>query len=125
MAARNEKIQSYTKFLTCAGKPPRIMDVDALALENCFEENYETPASDVIALVNIGNLIMNINIIQNGKPLFTRDVHVENTQIDPAIPRVEGIPALDTEGADTKILIANGGTVVIGGIITIVIAKHD
>jgi len=37
--------------------------------------------------------------------------------IDPAIPRVEGVPALDTEGADTRILIANGGTVVIGGII--------
>jgi type IV pilus assembly protein PilQ len=45
------------------------------------------------------------------------DVHVENTQIDPAIPRVEGIPALDTESADTKILVNNGGTVVIGGII--------
>jgi type IV pilus assembly protein PilQ len=30
---------------------------------------------------------------------------------------VEGVPALDTEGADTRILIANGGTVVIGGII--------
>jgi type IV pilus assembly protein PilQ len=45
------------------------------------------------------------------------DVHVEPTQIDPAIPRVEGVPALDTEGADTRILIANGGTVVIGGII--------
>jgi type II secretory pathway component HofQ len=28
------------------------------------------------------------------------DVHVENPQIDPAIPRVKGTPALDTEGAD-------------------------
>jgi len=45
------------------------------------------------------------------------DVHVENTQIDTSIPRVEGIPALDTESADTKILISDGGTVVIGGII--------
>jgi type IV pilus assembly protein PilQ len=45
------------------------------------------------------------------------DVHVENTQIDTSIPRVEGIPALDTESADTRILINDGGTVVIGGII--------
>jgi type IV pilus assembly protein PilQ len=45
------------------------------------------------------------------------DVHVENTQIDTSIPRVEGIPALDTESADTKILINDGGTIVIGGII--------
>ena len=45
------------------------------------------------------------------------DVTVENTQIDPAIPRVLGIPALDTQAAETKVLINDGGTVVIGGII--------
>jgi type IV pilus secretin PilQ/predicted competence protein len=45
------------------------------------------------------------------------DVLVENTQIDPGIPRVQGIPALDTESAETKVTVADGGTVVIGGII--------
>jgi type IV pilus secretin PilQ/predicted competence protein len=45
------------------------------------------------------------------------DVLVENTQIDTGIPRVQGIPALDTQSAETKILVADGGTVVIGGII--------
>jgi type IV pilus assembly protein PilQ len=45
------------------------------------------------------------------------DVVVENTQIDNGIPRVSGIPALDTQSAETKVLVADGGTVVIGGII--------
>lgn len=45
------------------------------------------------------------------------DVLVENTQIDTGIPRVMGIPALDTQSAETKVLVADGGTVVIGGII--------
>ena len=45
------------------------------------------------------------------------DVLVENTQIDAGIPRVQGIPALDTEAAETKVTVADGGTVVIGGII--------
>jgi type IV pilus assembly protein PilQ len=45
------------------------------------------------------------------------DVLVENTQIDNGIPRVQGIPALDTQSAETKVLVADGGTVVIGGII--------
>jgi type IV pilus assembly protein PilQ len=45
------------------------------------------------------------------------DVLVENTQIDTGIPRVQGIPALDTQSAETKVLVADGGTVVIGGII--------
>lgn len=45
------------------------------------------------------------------------DVLVENTAIDAGIPRVQGVPALDTEAAETKVLVADGGTVVIGGII--------
>jgi type IV pilus secretin PilQ/predicted competence protein len=45
------------------------------------------------------------------------DVLVENTQVDAGIPRVSGIPALDTESAETKVTVADGGTVVIGGII--------
>src|ERR1700731_2676003 len=45
------------------------------------------------------------------------DVLVENTQIDTGIPRVQGIPALATQSEETKVLVADGGTVVIGGII--------
>ena len=60
---------------------------------------------------------------QEGTPQITADgtvfmdVLVENTQIDAGIPRVQGIPALDTEAAETKVTVADGGTVVIGGII--------
>lgn len=45
------------------------------------------------------------------------DVQVENDQIDQSIPRVNGIPAIDTQAAETKVLVSDGGTVVIGGII--------
>ena len=45
------------------------------------------------------------------------DVLVENTQIDNGIARVQGIPALDTQSAQTKVTVGDGGTVVIGGII--------
>ena len=45
------------------------------------------------------------------------DVIVENTAIDNGITRVQGIPALDTEAAETRVTVADGGTVVIGGII--------
>ncbi|MBI1749277.1 MAG: type IV pilus secretin PilQ [Acidobacteria bacterium] len=45
------------------------------------------------------------------------DVTVENTAIDSGIPRVSGIPALTTQSAETKVLINDGGTVVIGGVI--------
>jgi type IV pilus secretin PilQ/predicted competence protein len=45
------------------------------------------------------------------------DVTVENDQIDQSIPRVQGIPAIDTQSAETKVTVNDGATVVIGGII--------
>jgi type IV pilus assembly protein PilQ len=37
-------------------------------------------------------------------------------QVDNGITRIQGIPALDTQSAETKILVPDGGTVVIGGV---------
>ena len=45
------------------------------------------------------------------------DIDVENTAVDPGIPRINGIPALDTQAATTQVLVNDGGTVVIGGVI--------
>jgi len=45
------------------------------------------------------------------------DVTVQNDQIDQAILRVQGIPAIDTQSAETKVTVVDGSTVVIGGVI--------
>jgi type IV pilus assembly protein PilQ len=42
---------------------------------------------------------------------------VENTAIESGIPRVNGIPALTTQSTETSVLINDGGTVVVGGVI--------
>jgi len=44
------------------------------------------------------------------------DVTIENTQIDKSIS-VAGQPGLDTQSTQTKVLINDGGTVVIGGVV--------
>jgi type IV pilus secretin PilQ/predicted competence protein len=44
------------------------------------------------------------------------DITVENTQIDPGIS-VLGQPGLDTQSTQTKVLVNDGGTVAIGGVI--------
>jgi type IV pilus assembly protein PilQ len=44
------------------------------------------------------------------------DIDVENTQIDKSIS-VLGNPGLDTQSTQTKVLINDGGTVVIGGVV--------
>lgn len=43
-------------------------------------------------------------------------VDIENDQIDPGIPRIQGIPAIDTQQTTTNVLVQNGSTVVIGGV---------
>ena len=45
------------------------------------------------------------------------DVLVENTQIDQGIPRIDGVPALDTQSAESKVTVADGATIVVGGVI--------
>jgi type IV pilus secretin PilQ/predicted competence protein len=44
------------------------------------------------------------------------DVNIQNTQIDKSIS-VQGQPGLDTQSTQTKVLINDGGTVVIGGVV--------
>src|SRR3989449_4407191 len=44
-------------------------------------------------------------------------VLIENTAINAGIPRVQGIPALDTQSVEAHVVINDGGTVVIGGVI--------
>jgi type IV pilus assembly protein PilQ len=44
------------------------------------------------------------------------DVTIENTQIDKSIS-VSGEPGLDTQSTQTKVIVADGGTVVIGGVV--------
>jgi type IV pilus secretin PilQ/predicted competence protein len=44
------------------------------------------------------------------------DVNVQNTQIDKSIS-VSGQPGLDTQSTQTKVLVSDGGTVVIGGVV--------
>jgi type IV pilus assembly protein PilQ len=46
------------------------------------------------------------------------DIIIENTRVDPGIARINGIPALATQSTTTQVLVADGGTVVVGGVMT-------
>jgi type IV pilus assembly protein PilM len=80
VAVKKDKILNYTNVLSLAGKSPAIVDVDAFALQNCYEYNYEPTESSTVALLNLGASVMNINIVKGRTPLFTRDVSVGGNQ---------------------------------------------
>lgn len=76
VAVKNEIIDSYAETLALAGLQPMIADVDYFALENMFEINYPEERAKTIAVINIGARYSAINIMQEGKSLFTGDVGV-------------------------------------------------
>src|SRR5262249_12154501 len=80
VAVKKDKILNYTNVLTLAGKTPAVVDIDAFALQNAYEYNYDPPEDSIVALLNLGASVMNINITRGRTPLFTRDVSVGGNQ---------------------------------------------
>jgi type IV pilus assembly protein PilM len=80
VAVKKDKILNYTNVLSLAGKSPAVVDIDAFALQNCYEYNYQPHHDTTVALLNLGASVMNINIVKGATPLFTRDVSVGGNQ---------------------------------------------
>ncbi|MBA3710854.1 MAG: type IV pilus assembly protein PilM [Pyrinomonadaceae bacterium] len=73
-ACKRDFVANLKQAVQLAGKQPVIIDVDAFALQNCYEMNYQPTDDQLVALLNIGASKMNINILQGTKSIFTRDV---------------------------------------------------
>jgi len=87
VACKKDKISDYTSVISQAGKSPAIVDVDVFALQNCYEINYGSDPGRVIALLNVGASIMNINIVKGGASVFNRDIAVGGNQYTDAIQK--------------------------------------
>src|ERR1700685_3987314 len=97
VAVKKDKILNHTNVLAQAGKTPVIVDIDAFGLQNCFEVNYEPDPSQVVALLNVGASVMNINIVRGWTPLFTRDVSVGSNQYTDALQKELDLSFEDAE----------------------------
>jgi len=76
VAAKKEMVMSFADLIREAGLQPLIVDVDSFATQNALEANYDFSPSDVVATLNVGAEITNINITQGGVPYFTKDLQV-------------------------------------------------
>jgi len=79
VAAKKDMVMSFSDLIREAGLQPLIVDVDSFAAQNALEANYEFAPSEVVAILNIGADITNINITQGGVPFFTKDLQVGGT----------------------------------------------
>src|SRR6202162_484335 len=51
VAVKKDKILNYTNVLAQAGKVPAVVDIDAFALQNCYEMNYDPDPAQTVALL--------------------------------------------------------------------------
>ena len=87
VAVKKDKIDDYTSLVIQAGLTPSIVDLDAFALQNAYELNYEVVSGKNIALVNVGAGIMNLNVMRNGVSTFTRDISIGGNQYTESIQK--------------------------------------
>ena len=97
VAAKRDLIETKMRLLSDAGLGTAIVDVDAFALHNAFEINHPDAMSGVVGLVNIGHEITNINILEDGVPILTRDLTVGTRRFREDLQRERGLGSDEAE----------------------------
>jgi type IV pilus assembly protein PilM len=87
VAAKKDKINDYSGVIAQAGRQPAVIDVDAFAIQNAFEVNYDVEPGVVTVLMNIGASAVNINIVSGASSVFTRDISTGGNAYTEAIQR--------------------------------------
>lgn len=96
VAAKKDECKRLIKILQGAGLTPSAIDVDSIALVNSYIFGNGTGDAPV-ALVNIGAKKTSVDIVQNGKPAFTRNIEIGGDGITIAIARGMNIDASEAE----------------------------
>ncbi len=97
VAAKRELIETKLALLSEVGLEASIIDVDAFALHNAFEVNYPEAMKGVVGLINIGHEMTNINILDEGIPVLTRDIPIGTRRFREDLQRERGLSAEDAD----------------------------
>ncbi|GAO02309.1 type IV pilus assembly protein PilM [Anaeromyxobacter sp. PSR-1] len=74
VAAKKDMINDYTSVCAEAGLTATVVDVDAFAVQNAFEVNYDGSPDETVVLINVGAAVTNVNVVAHGITTFTRDI---------------------------------------------------
>lgn len=90
-ACKRDKVANVKQAIQLAGKQPAVIDVDAFALQNCYELNYDPQPGQIVALLNIGASTTNINILNGARSVFTRDATFGGNQYTSLLQKELGL----------------------------------
>ena len=94
-ACRRETIDTRVEAIENAGLEPKVMDVEAYAMERAYgllRENLGLDDSAVVAVVDIGATMTTLSVLANGQTLYTREQIFGGKQLTDEIMRRYGLP---------------------------------
>jgi len=101
VASKKDIINDYVGVFNESGLHLSVVDVDSFAVQNAFELNHDVGSEDVVALINIGASVMNINVVKSGVTLFTRDVQMGGNLYTEEIQKQMGLSSSVAESIKT------------------------
>jgi type IV pilus assembly protein PilM len=121
VAAKKEMISEYINLIKMAKLNPRIIDVDAFALQNILNFNYSLEEEN-IALIDIGASKTSLNILKDNVSEFMRDVSLGCEQINDKIASTVGCTIEETEaiklGEETDLISAEDLKEIVDSVVT-------
>ncbi len=100
-AVKKDSLSQRLKLLAGLDLEVGIVDVDSLALMNAFEFNYsqeENIKNKTLALLNIGSVTSNLNIMDSGYPALSRDINLGGNNFTQKVADAFGVDFKAAEG---------------------------
>jgi len=102
-ASRKERVEDRVAVVQAAGLKALVMDVESYAMQAAFDlikKQFPNDAKDQnIALVDVGANVMNITVLRNEQPVYTREQAFGGNQLTQDIMRQYGMSHEEAEAA--------------------------
>ena len=102
-ASRKANVEDRVAAAELAGLHTQLMDVEPYAAEMAFEQiSAQLPDGAIdkcVALIDIGSIVMNVNVLRNGESVYTRDQQMGGEQLTQQIQSAFGLSAEEAEAA--------------------------
>ena len=108
VAAKKDRVAEYTDVVARAGRLPVVVDVDAFAVQNAYERSHGSAPGGAVALLDAGAAATGLSVVQDGRPLYTRDLAIGGNAYTEALQQALGLGFDDAE-------LLKAGTPVAGG----------
>jgi type IV pilus assembly protein PilM len=99
VAAKRDRIDDRTSVILQAGRRPVVLDIEAFALANAYQMNYPERSDALTALIHVGRTLTIVCLLENGEPVFTRDISIGGQIHIDALLRDLGALGLDALAA--------------------------